>query len=285
VYDLVVSYGWPVKPFDRQHPVRAFFGDPRIGSGGGTSFHFGIDVSVPDGTAVYAVTAGTVHLNVAGGPQNIAVTSPGVTHGYWHVRPSVGNGQHVGQHALLGHVAAPWGHVHLAERTPGGPYRNPLRPGALAPFVKDHPPIVSRVLAERQGQAVDAGALFGVVALIAEAHDVTPVPPPAPYTNMPVTPALVRWRLVSHAVEVVPWRTTADFRSTLPPNSRYHAVYAPGTTQNHPPAAGRYRFQLAAAFDTRTHPDGSYRLDVEVSDTRGNASRGHLTLTITNAPV
>jgi hypothetical protein len=102
---------------------------------------------------------------------------------------------------------------------------------------------------------------------------------------MPVTPALVRWRLVAHGAEVVPWRTTADFRAAIPANSRYHQVYAPATTQNHPPVAGRYRFQLAAAFDTTAHPDGSYRLDVEVADTRGNASRGHLTLTITNVPV
>jgi hypothetical protein len=102
---------------------------------------------------------------------------------------------------------------------------------------------------------------------------------------MPVAPAFVRWRLVAQATEVVPWHTTADFRTTLPPNSRYHTVYAPGTTQNHPPAPGHYRFRLAAAFDTTAHPDGSYRLDVEVSDTRGNASRGHRTLTITNAAV
>jgi len=280
-----LTYGWPVRPFDRQHPVRGFFGDPRIGSGGGTSFHFGIDVSVPDGTPVYAVTPGTAHLNVAGGPQNIAVTSPGVTHGYWHVQPTVRHGQQVARHALLGHVAAPQGHVHFAERTPDGPYLNPLRPGALAPFVKEHPPTVDRIVADRNGLALDVKALTGVVDLIAEAHDVTPIPPLAPYTQMPVTPALVRWRLVAHATEVVPWRTTADFRTALPDNSLYHKVYAPGTTQNHPPAPGRYRFQLAAAFDTRAHPDGSYRLDVEVADTRGNASRGHLTLTITNAPV
>jgi hypothetical protein len=25
------AYGWPIKPFDQQHPVRGFFGDPRIG--------------------------------------------------------------------------------------------------------------------------------------------------------------------------------------------------------------------------------------------------------------
>ena len=46
-------YCWPVKPFHRPHPVRAYLNDPRI-SGSSRAFHFGIDVSAPDGTAVYA---------------------------------------------------------------------------------------------------------------------------------------------------------------------------------------------------------------------------------------
>ena len=277
-----MSYGWPVEPFDHQHPVRGFFGDPRIGSAGGTSFHFGVDVSVPNGTPVYSVVAGTVDLNVAGGPENVAVMSPGVTHGYWHIVPAVSQSQHVAQGALLGHVAAPWGHVHFAERTPGGPYLNPLRDGALTPFVKHDAPSVDRIVAARGGQLVDANNLAGIVDLIAEAHDVTPLPPLAPYTDMPVTPASVSWRLVAHATEVVPWQTVADFRTVLPANSLYGTVYAPGTTQNHPPKPGLYRFQLAAAFNTGLHPDGSYRLDVEATDSRGNLSLGHLTIVLTN---
>lgn len=81
---------------------------------------------------------------------------------------------------------------------------------------------------------------------------------------------------------VVPWRIAADFRTTLLPASRVAAVYAPGTRQNHPNEPGLFRFQLAAAFDTRRHLDGAYRLDVEVADTRENVSRGHLTLTLAN---
>ena len=278
-----MSYGWPVAPFDQQHPVRGFFCDPRVGSDGGKSFHFGIDVSVPNGTPVYSVVAGAVHLDVAGGPENIAVTSPGVTHGYWHVAPAVTQGQHVAQGALLGHVAAPWGHVHFAERTPGGPYLNPLRAGALTPFSKHSAPLVDRIAVGRGGLTLDPNGLAGVVDLIAEAHDVTPIPPPAPYNDMPVTPALLRWRLVADALEVVPWQTAADFRTTLRASTLYNTVYAPGTTQNHPPKAALYRFQLAAAFNTILHPDGSYRLDVEVTDTRGNASIDHLTLVLANA--
>jgi murein DD-endopeptidase MepM/ murein hydrolase activator NlpD len=50
------AYGWPVKPFNQQHPIRGAFDDPRLGG----SFHFGVDISVRDGTAVYAVAPGTV---------------------------------------------------------------------------------------------------------------------------------------------------------------------------------------------------------------------------------
>src|SRR5438105_9460503 len=57
------AYGWPVKPFDRQHPVRAFLNDPRIGGNGGRAFHFGIDVAAPDGTPVYAVEGGILYLS------------------------------------------------------------------------------------------------------------------------------------------------------------------------------------------------------------------------------
>jgi hypothetical protein len=84
---------------------------------------------------------------------------------------------------------------------------------------------------------------------------------------------------------VVPWQVVADFRTTLLPAARYPEVYAAGTTQNHPNVAGLFRFLLARAFDTRRHPDGGYRIEVEAADIRGNASRKHLALTFTNADV
>src|SRR6476661_10129001 len=66
------AYPWPVKPFDKQHPIRGFFGDPRtvylngVLSGGFEgpgffSFHQGIDISAPDGTPIYPVATGTAH--------------------------------------------------------------------------------------------------------------------------------------------------------------------------------------------------------------------------------
>ena len=66
------TYKWPVKPFDRQHPVRGSFGDPRtlfkgaahrygVMSGHGSfSLHRGIDISAPNGRPVYPVMSGVV---------------------------------------------------------------------------------------------------------------------------------------------------------------------------------------------------------------------------------
>jgi hypothetical protein len=275
-----MSYGWPVVPFDKQHAVRGFFCDPRIGDQGQKSFHFGVDVSAPDGTAVYAVEAGTVHSE---GAQNIAVIGAH-EHAYWHIVPTVRAGQAVARHGLIGHVARTWGHVHLAERR-GGQYWNPLREGALTPFEDYGAPVVDRITAERGGARLDPRALTGVVNLIAEAHDNPPISAPPPWRGLPVTPALLRWRIVRDAHAVVPWRIAADFRSTLVPSSRFSAVYAAGTRQNHPNAPGLYRFWLARSWDTRGLRDGSYRLDVEAADVRGNTSRGHLELVLDNGAV
>jgi hypothetical protein len=277
-----VTYGWPVEPFDRQHAIRGFFCDPRVGDAGAESFHFGVDVAAPDGTAVHAVAAGTV--NMGSGRQNVAVIeSGGTVHGYWHVVPAVRHGQRVERHALLGHVARGWGHVHLAERS-GGQYWNPLRKGALTPFADHGAPVVGRIVAERDGDELDPRALAGVVRLVAEAHDVPPVAAPPPWKGLPVAPALVRWRLLRGGSDVVAWRTVADFRSTLP-DAGFGRVYAAGTRQNHPGAAGLLRFLLSPAWDTRRHADGAYRLDVEAGDIRGNASRGHLEVALANHSV
>lgn len=278
-----MSYGWPVKPFDEQHAVRGFFCDPRIGDQGGKSFHFGVDVSAPDGTAVYAVEGGKVHSQ---GAQNIAVEVAGGarSHGYWHIVPTVRPGQRVRKHALLGHIARTWGHVHFAERI-DDQYWNPLRVGGLTPFRDYGAPVVDRIVAERASRLLDPRALTGVVNLIAVAHDIPPISAPAPWRGLPVTPALVRWRLVRDARAVIPWRVAADFRSTLLPGARFSAIYAAATRQNHPNAPGRYRFWLARGWDTRRHRDGSYRLDVEAADIRGNASRGHLELVLVNDDV
>jgi peptidase M23-like protein len=272
-----VGYSWPLRPFDRAHPVRANFNDPRI-SGTSRAFHFGIDVSAPNGTPVYAVEAGTVHLE---DPRAVSVDSGAVVHGYWHVVPAVSHHQQVARHELLGHVDAPWLHVHLSERR-DGEYRNPLRAGALTPWHDGTRPAVTRAVFSRRGRALQPQSLSGAVDVIAEAHDLPPLPVPAPWNDLPVTPARLRWRVTGHAGVVRPWHTPVDFTHTLLPRSAFARIYAPRTRQNHAGEPGLYRFYLAHTWSTRTLPDGSYELEVEASDLAGNTGSLTQAFTIAN---
>ena len=88
-------YGWPLKPFDRAHPVRGYFNDPRIAPKS-KAFHFGIDISCPNGTAVYATLDGVVRLE-SFRPEVVAIVGRDdrTELQYWHIRPAVANGERV----------------------------------------------------------------------------------------------------------------------------------------------------------------------------------------------
>ena len=245
------TYDWPVAPFDRQHAVRAFLDDPRIGDKGGRAFHFGIDIAAADGTPVYAVEAGTVYID---SPVAIAVVALDRSHsfGYWHIVPVVRSHQLVQRHQLLGRIGKGWGHVHFAERR-GDEYVNPLRPGGLGPYADRTAPTVDRV-------AVQGGAIVAV------AHD-TPSPAVSgAWRGEPVTPALLRWRVAG----ATRWHTVVDFRSVMLPASRFSEVYAPGTRQNHKGAAGRFAFYLVRGAAAHALAAGHATLELQAADTAGN---------------
>jgi hypothetical protein len=270
-------YGWPLRPFDRAHPVRAYFNDPRI-SGASKAFHFGIDISARDGAVVYAVVEGTVHLE---GGRSLAVAgADGRDFGYWHVIPSVSHHQFVRRHQAVGRVEAPWGHLHFAERYRKR-YRNPLRPGALTPWTDPCSPRITAIEFFRGRKRLSPLLVGGAVDVVVEAHDVPPLAVPPPWTHMPVTPAALRWRVLRGGGKVVrPWHTPVDFRKSLIARELFDSVYAPGTTQNHPNRPGRYRFFLARSWSTRLLPDGLYRHQDEASDESGNSARATLPFTL-----
>ncbi len=270
-------YGWPLEPFDRPHPVRGSFNDPRI-SGASRAFHFGIDISAPNGTPVHAVRGGVVHLQ---GQRALSVADGDVAFGYWHVIPVVRHRQRVERHQVLGHVEAPWLHVHFAERRSGS-YRDPLRPGALAPWKDTTTPQVTRIVLSRNGRVLSPAAVSGAVDVIAEAHQMPPLPVPAPWDRLPVTPARLRWRVRRGGRTVRPWRTPVDLGSTLLPKEAFRRIYAPGTRQNRAGRPGLYRFYLARTWTTSLLEDGPYQLEVEASDFRGNKGGLRLAFTIAN---
>jgi len=260
-----VPYSWPLKPFDRAHPVRAYFNDPRI-SGSSRAFHFGIDVSAPNGTPVYAVEGGTVHLE---NESAVSVDAGGREFGYWHIVPAVVHRQRVARPQLLGHVEAPWLHVHFAERR-AGEYRNPLRAGALTPWRDTTKPRVTAIEFQRDGKKIAPSVVGGAVDVVADAFDTPPKKVPAPWNDLPVTPAALRWRVRRGNRTVRAWHTPVDFAKTLVPKERYAKVYAAGTRQNHAGKPGRYRFFLAHTWSTKLLPDGDYVLEVEARDLAGN---------------
>jgi hypothetical protein len=297
-------YHWPVKPFDRQHPIRGNFGDPRtVVSGsrlgrdtaftpGSFAFHNGIDIYAPTGTAVYPVVSGRAGIGY--GDEVIVVTGDGRTFQYFHIRPAVAPQQHVvAYRTVIGHVLPGWLHVHLSELD-GYRIHNPLDPGHLEPYRDRTVPVVHRVEASRPGGgALATGDLHGVVRLAADASDTPSVPVPGPWFGFPVTPALIRWKLTragGHAV--VRWRTAVDFRRTEPSNRRFWQVYAPGTYQNFPVFGHRYFFQRAGSYefelsraplDTRRLANGRYVLTVRAADVCGNVGALRVPLRIDNA--
>lgn len=279
------AYGWPVKPFHAQHPVRGFLGDPRID---GTDWlhgtlHFGVDISAADGTAVYATLDGVASPNSLHPDVVIVRGAAGVAHEYWHVVPAVRWSTQVAAfRTVIGYVEAPWKHVHFSEWR-DGVYLNPLRPGALTPYRDTTRPTVHLISFERDGAGVGA-RVSGRLDLVTEAWDEAPLPVPEPWAGKPVVPASVSWRLVDpRGREVLGWRYAVDFRNALPA-APFLSVYARWTTQNHPwpRGVGRYRFYLARGWDTRSVPNGVYRVVVAARDTAGHEGRAERTLTIAN---
>jgi len=296
------AYPWPFKPFDRQHPIRGFFGDPRAVYQNGVlagafdgpsflSFHQGIDISAPNGTAIYAVADGRVHY-LGAATMNL-VTDHDVTFQYFHMVPVAGEGQLVtARTTVLGYVQAPYAHVHMTE-IDGIHAVNPLQRGHLTPYRDRTRPRVKDILVRNQSGDVQTPlGLCGRVELDVDAYDTQPLPVPGTFHDLPVAPALVQWSLTRIGGKaVVPLRTVFDVRSTVPQNGQFFGAYAKGTYENSPRFGnqqysgmpGRYLYLLAGNFDTTNVPNGNYDLVVRVADVRGNQSTATERIAILNA--
>jgi len=272
------AYGWPIKPFYQQHAIRGYFNDPRL-SGEEFGFHFGVDISAPDGTPVYAIEGGRVR--VRGETVTVFPKRGGNQLSYWHVVPSVVKDQRVRQHQLIGHIAAGAEHVHLAEYK-NGTYLNPLRLGGLAPYIDDTVPQIPSLTFSSGGNPIAPEAVTGTVDIATEAFDTSPLPIPFPWNQAIVTPSLLRWRIVQGQNTIKPWETAVDFRTFLLPISLFDFVYAPGTFQNKAGRRGRYEFYLAHQFDTHALPNGSYVLQIDALDDQENLGQASFAFTITN---
>jgi hypothetical protein len=141
---------------------------------------------------------------------------------------------------------------------------------------------VTKIVLSRNGRTLAADSIFGAVDVIAEAHQMPPLRVPAPWNDLPVTPARIRWRVRRGGRTVRPWHVPIDFSKGLLPQDRFSWVYAPGTRQNRAGKPGLYRFFLAHTWTTSLLPDGPYRIEVEASDQRGNTGSLALPFVLAN---
>ena len=300
--ETAASYHWPVKPFDKQHPVRGSFGDPRtvfkssptlrgvLSGACSCSLHRGIDVAAPDGSPVYPVASGTVTYR--NGEWLKVDSGSGQGFEYWHINPSVAVGAHVDAYrTVLGHITRGSGHVHLTELE-GGRAVNPLAPGHIGPYADNTTPRVTSISIRptETGREVLPNLIRGRVLLIAEAEDDPTMNAPEGWKGLPVSPALLTWEVRSWTGKVVLGRqVAADLRGALPDRS-FWSVYARGSYQNmavlghHYSWAqpGSYLFKLGPAFNTRQLRNGAYDLVVTATDIRGNSSSLKRRFTVKN---
>jgi hypothetical protein len=269
---------------DREHPVRGQLNDPRMqghvfDSSDSHTFHSGVDVVAPDGTAVYAVEPGYVHrINATA----IAVRGKrgAVIFGYWHIRPVVKNGKSVRLHALLGYIEPGRWHVHLSEKR-SGRYVNPLRPSGLTPCSdKTRPTIASISYYDGAYHELTNTTLSGAVRITVNAYDT-----PSLATNWPwavVTPARIGWQLFDESgLKVTSGRW--DFRYAVFALDPVE-VFAPGTLTNSSRGAGSYNYWIGPEWDTTLALNGAYWLVVTAADIRGNATTKIVSFAVANAP-
>jgi len=160
---------------------------------------------------------------------------------------------------------------------------NPLRRGAMGPYADTTRPKVFRFTTELDGQPV-APAAGDPFTLVVEPGDETPLAVPRPWHDLPVMPAIVRWRILDargHAK--TGWRTSVDFRETIPSASEFDRIWAVGVTQNHVRDPGRYRLALTRRGELSSLQPGLYVVEIGVADTGGTAKRARFITAVSAA--
>jgi hypothetical protein len=147
----IARRGWPLAPFDRQHPLRAGLNERRP-----SGFHIGVDIQARDRARVYALTSGIAEVPQASGvDERVRVGRLE----YWHIDRRVSSGDRViAYRTVLGTVKRTAGHLHLSDVGADGTYLDPLRPGGrvLAPIADAERPAIAAPVVRGGRLLVDA---------------------------------------------------------------------------------------------------------------------------------
>jgi len=269
------EFGWPIKPFHREHGLRAGLNELRPGS-----LHVAVDIQARSGAAVYALQPGVAEVL---SPGTVDVRVRVGSYIYWHIDPSVSDGETVVPfETVLGHILFNYGHMALSELNTEGEYVNPLRPGGivLRPYANHAPPEIATPAVAADGQVIVAA--YSPQSFVETTTYPTPV----------LAPAALAYRLYTAqgaALTPLEWA----FRGThLLPFDERDLIYAPGA---HSPGFNCFAFRhlcvpqwvyrVAGGFAPPLPHDlapGRYRLTIYAWDWTDQATALDTTVTMTS---
>ena len=257
--------GWPLQPFHQQHAIRAGINELRT-----ANFHVAVDIEARNFQPVYALQSGTASIRYPGtGDVNVDVGN----FYYWHINPTVTNGQHVVAYkTVIGNVLYGFYHVALSEGSTSD-YLNPLRPGgSLRPYTDTEPPIIGLPQIFADGRVIVGS--FDPQSFVAKGF---------PYETPVLAPSSLAWRLYddhNRALTGLEWAMRGS--QNYPPNLK-PVIFAPGAanpgfqcffTQRR--CIPNWVYWLAGGLTPPLPlsrlPRGSYRLTIYAWDWAGNTS-------------
>jgi hypothetical protein len=202
--------GWPIKPFHRQHAIRAGINELRP-----ANFHTAVDIEAHDREPVYSMVSGYASIRYKGtGEVNVDVGD----FYYWHIDPAVHNGQYViAYKTVIGHVLDGFYHLAFSEGSPAD-YLNPLRPGgSLQPYANTEPPIIGI-------PEIFADGRVTVGAFVPQSF----VQAGWPYETPVLTPSSLAWRLYDTHNDALTGLEWAMRGSQNYPAHLRSVIFAPG---------------------------------------------------------
>jgi hypothetical protein len=257
--------GWPLRPFHKQHAIRAGINELRP-----ANFHVAVDIEAHNFEPVYPMQSGYASIRYPGtGDVNVDVGD----FYYWHINPTVANGQYVVAYkTVIGRVLYGFYHVALSEGNTSD-YLNPLRPGSsLQPYRDTEPPIIGIPQVFADGRVI-IGA-FDPQSFVATGF---------PYETPVLAPSSLAWRLYDargQSLTGLEWamRGSQNYPPYLKP-----VIFAPGAanpgfecffTQRR--CIPNWVYWLAGGLTPPipfgSLPRGRYRLTVYAWDWAGNTS-------------
>ncbi len=251
--------GWPLKPFHQQHAIRAGINELRA-----ANFHVAVDIEATNFQPVYALQSGFASIRY---PRTGDVNVDVGRFDYWHIKPTVANGQYVvADKTVIGTVLYGFYHVALSEGNPSD-YLNPLRPGgSLRPYGNHDPPIIGIPRIFPDGRVV-VGA-FGPQSFVASGMR---------YETPVLAPSSLAWRLYDvhgNALTGLQWAMRGSQNYPLSLN---RVIFAPGAANpgfacffTKPRCIPRWVYRLAGGLTEPLPlsglPAGRYRLTVYAWD-------------------